>query len=309
MPSLIARARPGALVAVCALALFLAACAGGAVHTPPTATSAPHANLVHVANTQSVADGGISVTATGTCPSGDPAINGDCGVTVSAACPRGAPLLSGGYALQADAGYVVSSYPSSSNTWTVTAHNEGNDGTGGPVTLTTYANCMQANFPVTSRIVPATPSVPADGDAHTFSVSCPAGTTLTGGGFQGSNGNSLSMPSGSSWTAQLSVQDGSAAAPHLFAICATGKLAAGATPSVNAPITPTTPADVAVGCPAGQLLVGGGYSEGDYFGGASTSAATADFSQWHVQASIQGATGPGTTITETGYAVCVTVGP
>jgi hypothetical protein len=262
--------------------------------------------MVREANTKSVADGGISATATDTCPSGDPAINGDCGVTVTAACPSGEPLLSGGYSVQADAGYIVSSYPSSAGAWTVTAHNEGNGGTGGPVTLTAYANCLQANFPVTAQVASASPGVPADGNAHSFTTSCPAGTIVTGGGFQGSNGNSLSMPSSNGWTAQLSVQVGSSAAPKLFAICVSGKLAAGATPSATAPVTTSTAADLTISCPSGQLLVSGGYGEGDYAGGANTSTATPDFSQWHVQAALQGATGPGATITETGYAICLT---
>ena len=302
---LVGRLAPMTALALC---LILAGCSGGgaAAHPTPTATPAPHANMVRVSNTKNVADGGISVTATATCPSGDPAINGDCGVTASAACPGGEPLLSGGYSLQADAGYVVSSYPSSASAWTVTVHNEGNGGTGGPVTLTAYANCLQANFPVTAQVASASPSVLADGNARSASINCPAGTLVTGGGFQGSNGNSLSMPSGNGWTAQLSVQVGSSATPKLFVICASGKLTAGATPSNSAPVTIATPADLTVGCPTGQLLVGGGYGEGDYLGGASTSAGTSDFTQWLVQATIQGATGPGATITETGYAVCIT---
>jgi hypothetical protein len=290
------------------LAVLIAACAGsgGAASGTPTATPGPQANMLQVTNKKTDPDGGVGSTATGTCPSGDPAINGNCGVTVSASCPSDEPMLSGGYALQADAGYIVSNYPVTASTWTVTAHNEGNGGAGGPVTLAVYADCLEANFPVTTHVVQAAPSVPADGNPHTVSASCPAGTTLTGGGFQGSNGNSSSQPSGATWSAQLSVQVGSTAAPKVFAICASGQLAAGATPSATAPVTSATPADVTTACPAGQLVVGGGYSEGDYLGGADTSAGTADFSQWHVQAAIEGTTGPGAAITETVYAVCAT---
>jgi hypothetical protein len=303
--------------AVVALTLGLAACdlssltaattpTSAATATPrPTATPTPHASVVRVSKTQHFADSKSGGTSS-PCANGDPLINGDCGVTVSVACPAGEPVLSGGFAVDDFLAFVSSTYPSSASAWTLTVHDEGQDGGSHPVTVTAYADCLKANFTAATPIASSAPSIPADHMYHTVTQSCPAGTTLTGGGFRGSDGSPLSIPSGNSWKASLAPSG--APAPKIFAVCVKGHLAAAGTPSAAKTFAIGVNGTVSVACAAGKLLVGGG-GKGDNGSGAITSnAATNDVSHWQLQ--VRGpslASGPGATFTATVYGVCVTV--
>ena len=313
------RPHPLAMLAALAIALVLtlglSACGAAGTRQPPkptatakpTATPVPRANVVEIAKTQHFADSKSGGT-TSPCANGDPLISGDCGVTVTAACPSGEPVLSGGYTLDDPLAFVSSSYPSGAGTWTITAHDEGQDGGSHPVTVTAYADCLQANFAAATQSVTTTPNVPAD-SIQTFSVSCPQGTVVTGGGYRGSNGGITSAPSGDGWQAVLNVQMGSAARPMLFAVCAGNHLAAASVPSALKTYSPgNTNGEVAVACPQGQLLVGGGV-KGQGPGFLLTVAATSDVSHWHVLVDGPNSfeAGPGVSYTATAYAVCVTV--
>src|SRR5262249_38317419 len=152
-----------------------------------------------------------------------------------------------------------------------------------PVTVTAFADCLQANFTATTQVVSSTPSVPADSNPYTKSVSCPSGATLTGGGFRGSNSTLLTRPSGNSWQAALSVQLGGTAKPKVFAVCAKSHLAAAAAPSAAKSFPMSGSGTVSVACPSGKLLMGGG-SNGSGPGSIQTNAATSDVSRWQVLA-------------------------
>ncbi len=105
--------------------------------------------------------------------------------TVTATCEQHEQLLSGGYYVNAweAAANVVASYPSSKDSWTVT-----DDNTLGPssVSITAYANCLQAPYSVGLRLMSSTPLA--------TKVDCPAGAVMTGGGFQGTGGIAASTP-------------------------------------------------------------------------------------------------------------------
>lgn len=315
MRPLTSRPRLHRVLIVVPLVLSLAACSASTVQqgpkptaTPrPTATPVPHATVVEVSNTQHFADSKSGGTS-GPCANGDPLINGDCGVTVAASCPNGAPVLSGGYSLDDPLAFVTSSYPSSASAWTITAHDEGQDGGSHPVTVTAYADCLRANFTATTQDVSSTPNVPADSNFHAESVSCPQGTVLTGGGFRGTNSAPFSIPSGNGWQAGLAVQLNASAKPMLFTVCANSHLTAAATPSTAKTFGPGINGAVSVACAQGQILVGGG-SKGDGSGSIPSDAATNDVSHWQVQAigPNPAASGPGVTFTATVYAVCVSV--
>lgn len=306
--------RPALLLAVIPLALALLACSVGAsptsapTSTPvaPTATPAPSASVLRVANSQHFADSKSGGTAP-PCANGDPLVNGDCGVTVTASCAGGDVALSGGYTLDDPLAFVTSSYPSGAAAWTITAHDEGQDGGSHPVTVTAYAECLHANFAAGVGAVAATPVVPADSNPHEATVNCPAGTIVTGGGFRGTNGTQESIPAANGWTAALSVQLGGTAKPQLFAVCAKDHLAAGGEPKVTADPLLGAGADLAVSCPAATVLAGGG-ARTVGFGNISTSAANAALTQWQMHVSANAVVGgPPSTYSVADYAVCVKV--
>ena len=298
------------------LVLSLAACGASTVQqgpkptaTPsPTATPVPHATVVEVSNTQHFADSKSGGT-TNPCANGDPLINGDCGVNVTASCPNGEPVLSGGYTLDDPLAFVSSSYDSgvgvSGSAWTINAHDEGQDGGSHPVTVTAYADCLQANFAANTLDESSAPNVLAVGIQ---TASCPPGTVVTGGGYRFSAGGGVSLPSGNGWQAALSVQRNSTAVPIVIAVCAGNHLTAAATPSTAKTFGPGINGAVSVACAQGQILVGGG-SKGDGSGSIPSDAATNDVSHWQVQAigPNPAASGPGVTFTATVYAVCMTV--
>ena len=262
--------------------------------------------MVRVSKAQHFADA-TSGGSSSPCANGDPLITGNCGLTVTATCPSGALVVSGGYSMDQSYAFATSSYPAGTSAWTVTVHDEGQDpGSPHPVTVTAFADCLQANGTATTQIVASAPSVPADGNVHTQSVSCPTGTVLTGGGFRGSNGAPVTRPVSTSWQVEVSVQLGSTAKPKLFAVCATSHLAAAAMPSTLKSLPWYESGTVTVACASGQLLVGGGSSVTGP-GNMQTNATTTDGSHWQVLVNGPTVAPSGVTIKVTVYAVCVTV--
>jgi hypothetical protein len=121
---------------------------------------------------------------------------------------------------------------------------------GGPLRLVVYADCLQANFAVTTSIVPVGPA------GGTQTASCPSGMVVTGGGYKDNGHFSWLLPSGSGWQGSLA---GNGNPTTLYAICASSPLQAGATPAIPASVASSGIGTATVSCPAGQLLVGGGF--------------------------------------------------
>lgn len=246
---------------------------------PPTSTPvpAPSATLTEVSTVKQVAN-----SAQGP-------------VSASVQCPAGQVMVSGGYSLtggtnaqQAD---VLNSYPSSSSTWSVT---ELNATVGGPLTLTVFADCLKANFSVTTSIVSAGPA------GGTVSKSCPAGSLVTGGGYQGSGQFSAFGPSGNGWSATVF-----SSSTKVYAICATGGLKAGSRPSATGAIASDGSGTAAVACPSGSLLVGGGFSETPP-SVVFTSRGNSALTQWQVQASDR-SFGSASNLSVTARATCLSL--
>jgi hypothetical protein len=211
----------------------------------------------------------------------------------TATCPAGTTLVSGAFADASAEGAsmdVYASYPSAANAWTVTVFS-----VGGPLNFSAYADCISANFPVSTQIV-------SGGGPGGGTATCPAGTTLTGGGYKGA-GVAASKPSGNGW--QSTVQTGSAAL-QVYAVCANNNLSAGGTPSANVVVPTLGDKKVEVGCAAGQTLVGGGFGSADR-ASAYVSLPKPDNSTWIVQATFIGKSGTSSTMTVT--AVCATLTP
>lgn len=218
------------------------------------------------------------------------------GITAAATCPTGLTLVSGGYSITGpknpELTSILSSYPSNASTWTVTIISVGNGGAvlPGPFTVTTYADCLQANFPVTSQIVSKTQLVsPTQSDFDLIKTSCPATTSFTGFGFQTTN----------SPTEPVKPQ-------VVSAICVTSDHLVSSLASADAPV-PTTPVTATVACPTNQLLVGGAFSFFQTIVNAYGNFPTSDDSKWQVQLGQYGVYGGGTPPGGTIYALCAQV--
>lgn len=272
----------------------------------PTATPAPSASVTRVVHSTHFADsksGGTSAP----CANGDPLINSDCGVTVTATCASGDVVVSGGYLLDDPLAFVTSNYPSSAAAWTVTAHDEGQDGGSHAVTVTAYADCLHAS--VSAAVVPVVlvPSIPSDGAPHDATVNCPAASVVTGGGFRGTASMRKTIPQTNGWTVSLYLMPGSSAKPSLYVLCATQHLAAASHPSLPQHPLLGTGTTASVACPGGTLLVGGG-GEAIGFGNLTQLAADGTVTHWDLNVQPNGVVGgPPTTYTVEDFAVCVTV--
>jgi hypothetical protein len=271
-----------------------------------TPTPAPSASVVQVAHSQHFADS-MSGGKKAPCANGEPLINGDCGETVTATCAGGDVLLGGGWAVDDFLAFVTSSYPSSATAWTVTAHDEGQDGGSHAFTITAYAECLHGNFSPGISAVSATPSIPKDSTYHEKTVNCPSGSVVTGGGFRGTNGTGENIPAANGWTAGLGVQLGSSASPSLYALCATAHLSAGSHPKTTSHPVLGKGADLTVGCPAASMLLSGGVQTVG-FGNITGLLANGALTQWLAHIKPNGVVGgPPSTYTVTDYAVCVKV--
>jgi hypothetical protein len=213
--------------------------------------------------------------------------------TVTATCQSGEQLLSGGYYVYAweAAANVVASYPSAQDSWTVT-----DDNTSGPsyVSITAYANCLQAPYSVGLRLVSSTSQSSSTSQATT--VDCPSGTVRTGGGFQAAGGIAASTPTAHGWSITPGVVG------KVFALCATERLRAA--PATSATFTTKmvfgSPQSGSAHCQEGQIVTGGGYSfeQGETF--IAVNALALDASSWDI-----GAAGGYNAVSVVVWAACV----
>lgn len=212
--------------------------------------------------------------------------------TVTATCEQHEQLLSGGYYVYAweAAADVVASYPSSQDSWTVT-----DDNTLGPsyVSITAYANCLQAPYSIGLRLVSNMNQ--SSGTSQATTVDCPSGAVITGGGFQAAGGIVTSVPTAHGW----SMPGG---AGKVFALCATERLRA-------APATSTTfttkmvfgsPQGGSAHCQDGQIVTGGGYSFAQGVTSIAINALAQDAASWGI-----GAAGGYNTVSVVVWAACV----
>ena len=161
--------------------------------------------------------------------------------TARATCASGEQLVSGGYYANVfEAVSVQASYPSGSNAWTVIASSSF-------IVLTSYAFCLQANVPIQVTVAHATGS-------STISATCPAGTVLTGGGWQDA---SNPVPANNGW------QVDGATNGQVYALCASNAYLTAAPPASTTTMLPAGYGDaggVSAHCQSGQIATGGGFS-------------------------------------------------
>lgn len=204
---------------------------------------------------------------------------------VTASCQRGEQMLNGGYAVDAfESANIMSSYPSSPNSWTVSTINNASPGW---IVLVVSVDCLRANVSVGAQIVHETMNI-SNGTAQSATAICPAGAVVTGGGYKTAGFVEASTPQDSGWNAV--VIGGSKV--EIFAVCATQHVRAA--PTAGVPFT----IEQCFGCSgsgqakcrAGQLLTGGGFSIADGDNRFLENSAGPDFSSWFVLAAGEGYT-------------------
>src|SRR5258708_22494632 len=172
--------------------------------------------------------------------------NGGC--SAFASCNAGEHLVGGGF-LADTLVLPVSSYPSSSTTWTASGYYDG----GTSNSFTVYAVCLQSNFPVTEIIVSNTQITSSS--PTTVSASCPSGTVLTGGGFTAGGYLEGSFPNGKEWS--VTVRD-AGVSQQVFALCAKTNLSAADQPKSSFSVSEDSPTASSIACSQGRLLTAGG---------------------------------------------------
>jgi len=210
-------------------------------------------------------------------------------LSVSASCRAGEQMVSGGYYItSADHSYSpYANYPSGPSTWTAVVKSGGS----ASYTLQTYVGCLQANYPLATKIITASADV-AKGASQTAPATCPAGSIVTGGGF------TLSAPVGvASTTAPVSgmggwtvvaTGSGDALKVTTYALCATRNLAVAPDSTLQFNIFSQNDSQQSITCKSGdQWLLAGGYSNNDPSANGKIAfelnAPTADYSRWFVQ--------------------------
>ncbi len=250
--------QPASALSASALLLVLAFASGcGSVRSSATVTPDPvHGNAIPQSIIVRTASAQVSYQAANT--------------QVSASCRAGEQLIGGGFSASDTFEYdakIVASYPANATTWTVAAASSA-------FSLSAEAYCLPTDTTlglVTSH-APTTPS---------GSITCPSGTVLLSGGFQGDNVFSASRPDGNGWYATTMGLAGT-----VYDLCASQHVSAGGI--VTASFNPHSsahsyyPAGDSVICPAGQTATAGGFSGGDLI--LTSVSGGSPFKEWSVAA-------------------------
>ncbi|HEU5440978.1 MAG TPA: hypothetical protein VFU88_16955 [Ktedonobacterales bacterium] len=213
--------------------------------------------------------------------------------TVTATCGKGEQMVGGGYFID-DTNKIYEpgeSYPSSSSAWTSAIYNN----TSEAMTLYTYAECAQANFPLNVQHVKKSLALSAGGIGPVWAA-CPSATVAVGGGFQASDaGGNVGWTVGSSpgvdftknaWTVNTQAKFG-ALTETAWVLCASANAVASRISTAGAgTVGASSGAQQTPGCNGDEYATSGGFtyvqagSEGNlfYYG----SAPAKNPSQWIV---------------------------
>jgi hypothetical protein len=186
--------------------------------------------------------------------------------TATATCSAGEQVIASSFVADIfEADGITASYPSAANAWTVIASSPASF-----IILSVQAYCVPASFPLGIKIVQGTGK-----------VTCPSGSVLVNGGFQG--GADTSKPDGNDWTS-----DGATT----YALCATQHLAAGSAVSAPEQLPPGfgVSGGGTAACPQDQVATGGGFSGGQY--SPSFFGPDKNFSGWAIGASANNFSSP-----------------
>jgi hypothetical protein len=173
----------------------------------------------------------------------------------TAVCPSGT-VVGGGF--QAGSEVVVYSHGRAGNGWRAYGRNNG----GSTKILRVYATCLHRLGTVSSSQVQYSTPAPAGGVGIAM-VTCPAGTLVTGGGWQvGSNGAvkvGLSKQSGNGWQVIGSNTSGSSKQVTAYATCLSGVSGTTTTKTKVKIVGGGGTGTAVVKCASGDLVTGGGF--------------------------------------------------
>jgi hypothetical protein len=178
-----------------------------------------------------------------------------------ASCMASEQLVGGGYTVDGGNVFPTDNRPISLTGWLVLAFNS----TPAPIQVTAFADCLQAPFSAAEVIVngPTVSAVPPNTNLSV--ATCPAGATVTGGGWSmditaptGRPFFSLPSSSFNAWGVAIVAVTGSINARSV-ALCAQLNLTGNSIVSNPLTIPPLSSATTAVGCPAGTHLSSGGF--------------------------------------------------
>jgi hypothetical protein len=187
--------------------------------------------------------------------------------SVSASCPAGTQMIGGGFSSDPYVA-VYSSYPSGPSTWTIDGYNYGVPAPA-QVQIIAYATCMRADFSLGLTIASSAVTDVRSGTPVNVTASCPANSTVLGGGpqstYRGRSSYFSDVPitfssypdlNLSSWTA--GVAPGKlGASVRAYAICARSHVSAAKI--VSGYLIVTALDSTSVQCETGRLLSQGGY--------------------------------------------------
>jgi hypothetical protein len=179
--------------------------------------------------------------------------------------PAGTQMVGGGFSSDPYVA-VYSSYPSGPSTWTIVG---GNYGGKTPVPIIAYATCVQADFSLGLTIAFSAVTDVRSGTPANVIASCPASSTVLGGGpqstYRGRPSRSSDLPIAfssypnldlSSWTAGVAPGN-LGASVRAYAICARSHVYAADIVSGHLAVTGID--STILQCKTGQLLTQGGY--------------------------------------------------
>jgi hypothetical protein len=180
--------------------------------------------------------------------------------TATASCGKGEQLLGGGYTATASVA-PAASYSASPNTWTVTLHNT----LPATLTLTAFADCLQAPFSVAASSATSTPVNIAKDSEQEALATCPAGAYVTGGGYLTNPDLTgyirASGPGAGLWDVDA-VASGGALTLTTFAVCASANLYVPYPPPHSDMLVPLGGSNsTSLTCPKDQLLTSGGFAD------------------------------------------------
>jgi hypothetical protein len=186
--------------------------------------------------------------------------------SVSSSCPAGTQMVGGGFSSDPYVA-VYSSYPSGPSTWTIVGGNYGAPQT--PVPIIAYATCVHADFSLGLTIASSVVTDVRSGTPANVIASCPASSTVLGGGpqstYRGPPSQFSDLPIAfssypnldlSSWAAGVTPGNPGESV-RAYAICARSHVSAANI--VSGPLAVTGMDSTTVQCEAGQLLTQGGY--------------------------------------------------
>ena len=178
--------------------------------------------------------------------------------STTATCPSGTVVTGGGFMV--NVGVLVYTQLKGGNGWTA----YGKNNTGSSQNLIVYAICLSYPSATTTQVM-ASKSVNG-GDAATETAVCPAGSVVTGGGYTGKMDGSLwtyfAGVSGNGW--QVSAKNtGSTTTFNIYAVCLSGTTLTTTTVTGNVDIGPGANGLAQAACPAGKVIVSGGFGLSD----------------------------------------------